>query len=45
MFTNRTQSKFIKLVYIAPIVIGNVLISTTFITVGEMSHKVILNKL
>jgi len=45
MSTNRTQSEFIGLVYAVPIVIGNVLISTTFITVGEMSYKVILGKL
>ena len=28
-----------------PIVIGNILISTTFITIGEMLYKVILSEL
>ena len=28
----------------APIVVGGVLISTTFITIGEMPYKVILSK-
>ena len=42
---NGTQSKFIRLVYTVPIVIGNVLISITFITIGEMLYKVILGKL
>ena len=45
MSANRTQSKFIGLVYTVPIVISNVLISMTFITVGEMLYKVILGKL
>ena len=45
MSANRTQSKFIRLVYIAPIVIGNVLISITFIAIGEILYKVILSKL
>ena len=34
-----------RLVYIAPIVIGDVLISITFITIEEILHKVILSKL
>ena len=42
---NKTQSKFIKLVYIVPVVIGNILISIMFITVGEILYKVILSKL
>jgi hypothetical protein len=33
------------LVYAVPVVIGDVSISTTFITVGEMSYEVILGKL
>ena len=32
------------LVYIVPMVIGNISISTTFITVGEMLYKVIFSK-
>ena len=45
MSTNGTQSEFIKLIYAAPIVISDVLISTTFITVGEILYKVILSEL
>ena len=45
MSINGTQSKFIGLVYTVPIVIGNVLISITFITIGEMLYKVIFGKL
>ena len=41
---NGTQSKFIGLVYAVPMVIGNVLISIIFITVGEMLYKVILSE-
>ena len=45
MSTNRTQSKFIRLVYTVPIVIGNVLIFIIFITIREILYKVILSKL
>ena len=45
MSANRTQSKFIRLVYVIPVVIRDVLISTTFIIIGEMSYEVILSKL
>ena len=45
MSINGTQSKFIRLVYAVPIVIGNVLISIIFITIGEILYKVILGKL
>ena len=41
---NGTQSEFIGLVHAAPVVIGGVSISTTFIAVGEMSHEVILGE-
>ena len=37
--------EFIGLVYIAPIVIGNVLIFIIFITIGEILYKVILREL
>ena len=45
MSVNRTQFKFIGLVYTVPVVIGDVLISIIFITVGEMLHEVILSEL
>jgi len=45
MSINRTQFKFIGLVYTVPMVIGDVSIFITFIAVGEMLYKVILSKL
>jgi hypothetical protein len=45
MSVNRTQSKFIRLVCIVPIVIGNVLISIIFIAIREILYKIILSKL
>ena len=45
MSANRTQFKFIRLVYAIPVVIRDVLISTIFIIIGEMSYEVILSKL
>ena len=44
MSINGTQSKFIRLVYAVPIVIGDVLIFIIFIAVGEILYKVILSK-
>ena len=44
MSANKTQFKFIRLTYTIPVVIGDVLISTIFIIIGEMSYKAILSK-
>ena len=45
MSANKTQSKFIRLVHMVPIVIGDVLISIMFIAIGEILYKVILGEL
>ena len=45
MSANGTQSKFIRLVHAVPVVINNISISIMFITIGEMSHEVILSEL
>ena len=45
MSANKTQFKFIKLVYAVPMVINNVLIFITFIAIGEILYKVIFSKL
>jgi len=44
MSINKTWLKFIRLVYTAPIIIGDVLISIMFIIIGDILYKEILSK-